>query len=111
MSAGVLPAGPLLAALELMAARDGVGIYLVCERVSITDRTVRRWRSTAAPLVTIALADRVLMRSPWQWFDIWKACRAHIAPADACPVCAAHARAARAFDSVRPGLVLEAAIS
>ena len=107
MSAGVLPAGPLLAALELMAARDGVGLYAVCERVGTTDRTVRRWRSSSTTMVTIALADRVLTHSPWQWFDIWKACRAHTSPADGCDVCRAHSRARRDLgDSVRPGVLL-----
>jgi len=108
VSAGVLPAGPLLAALELMAARDGVGLYAVCERVGTTDRTVRRWRSSSTTMVTIELADRVLTNSPWQWFDIWKACRAHAWPGtDECVVCRAHARARRELgDSVRPGVLL-----
>src|SRR6188768_1137687 len=106
VSAGVLPAAPLLRALEMMAREQHAGVMRrVCERVGITDRTVRRWRSGESTTVTIELADRVLSRSPWHWFDIWKACRAHPhVPEPECTTCGAYTRAAQAFDSVRPGL-------
>lgn len=57
------------------ARRDGGAgsvAEVLCERLGISDKTLREWRAGARPSVQFDLADRILTRLGWLWWDVWQ---------------------------------------
>jgi transposase-like protein len=84
-----LPSGPLVAAMDRLFTRqhnawvpklrDSSGKPLkmpgrreMYERIGITERQVLHWRNGQA--VAFDIADRILQRAGWLWFDVWEPC-------------------------------------
>jgi hypothetical protein len=43
----------------------------VCARLDISTRTLREWRDGRRPSVRFDVADRIVTRAGWLWFDVW----------------------------------------
>lgn len=88
-----LPSEPLAKKIEELIVRERAGLFayappfknakgkpmadnvrsVVCRRLGITDKAVREWREGKVPTVRFDVADGILGRSPWLWFDVWDA--------------------------------------
>lgn len=77
---GVLPAAPLAAAISRYIGRLGPvlvgdeqsgGAVMACERLGVSDRSYRDWRSGARKVVQVDVVDRVLLAAGWNWWDVY----------------------------------------
>ena len=65
-----LPVAPLAALLDRMIER-GTDSGVLCDRLGISDRTLRAWRVGDRRSVRLDLADRILLELGLLWFDVW----------------------------------------
>lgn len=91
-----LPAKPLADMVDRVVSRtNDHECALQC--LGIAPRNLLDWRTKPGASVQPAVADRVISRSPYLWFDVWPECRTHRGPARTCEACWAHYRARAMF--------------
>ena len=73
-----IPLGPLFAAVEALRERLGIRIegsgdeyVMFCERLGVSDRTLREWRQDKRNMVRLSTADQILTGVGWNWFDVY----------------------------------------
>lgn len=91
-----LPAKPLADMVDRVVARTN-DHECALELLGIAPRNLLDWRTKPGASVQQAVADRVISRSPYLWFDIWPECSAHRGPAKMCEACWAYYRARSMF--------------
>jgi N6-adenosine-specific RNA methylase IME4 len=108
-----LPAAPLAAVIDRILQRalisEGYASTTrtrVYAEVGVHPRRLWGWRSGECRTVGFSVADRILTRTQYLWFDVWPECTAHPEPLFGCPDCLAHYTARKAFT----GLLIPRAI-
>lgn len=105
-----LPAAPLVAVLERVLARydggddinmSGGASKHAYRELAMNPRQLWAWRTGSNATVTPTVADRILSRTQYLWFDVWPECEVHEEPDRSCATCKAYYRARLDFTGKR----------
>ena len=75
-----VPAAPLFKAIERLMAREGIEVNGgqwesdyegFCDRIGISDRTMRDLRAGRRKVLRLSTVERVLTNTAWHWWDVW----------------------------------------
>jgi hypothetical protein len=99
-----LPSAPLAAVIDRIMHRALIGEGYsssartrVYAEIGVHPRRLWGWRSGECRTVGFSVADRILTRTQYLWFDVWPECTEHEEPLFGCPGCLAYYTARKAF--------------